>query len=92
MNLTKKELALLKSLSKNDSFIIQKSDKENSIDIIAKDDHLQKMWNILPDSSNFSEICIANKKHLNFLTKIEKQITDLLKQLHDSQVISDTKS
>ena len=92
MNLTKEELALLKPLSKNDSSIIQKSDKDNSIDIIAKDDHLQKMWNILPDSSDFSEICIANKKHLNFLIKIKKQITDLLKQLHDSLVISDTKS
>ena len=92
MNLTKEELALLKPLSKNDSSIIQKSDKDNSIDIIAKDDHLQKMWNILPDSSDFSKICIANKKHLNFLIKIKKQITDLLKQLHDSLVISDTKS
>ena len=92
MNLTKEELALLKPLSKNDSSIIQKSDKDNSIDIIAKDDHLQKMWNILPDSSDFYEICIANKKHLNFLIKIKKQITDLLKQLYDSLVISDTKS
>ena len=43
LNLTKEEFASLKSLSKNDSLIIQKSDKGNSIAIIGKDDYLQKM-------------------------------------------------
>ena len=90
MNLTKEEFASLKSLPKNDSLIIQKSDKGNSIAIIDKDDYLQKMRNILSDSSKFSEVLITNEKHLNFLVNIEKQITDLLKQLNDSQVISDT--
>ena len=33
---------------------------------------------------------VADEKHLNFLVNIEKQITDLLKQLNGSQVISDT--
>ena len=70
--------------------IIQKSDKGNSIAIIDKDDYLQKMQNILSDSSKFSEVFVTNKKHLNFLVNIKKQITDLLKQLNDSQVISDT--
>ena len=44
------------------------------------------MRNILSDSSKFSDIFIANEKHLNFLIDIEKQI----KQLNDSQIISDT--
>ena len=86
MNLTKEEFAL----SKNGSLIIQKSDKGNSIAIIDKDDYLQKMQNILSDSSKFSEVFVTNEKHLDFLVNIEKQITDLLKQLNDSQVISDT--
>ena len=90
MNLTKEEFASLKSLSKNDSLVIQKSDKGNSIAIIDKDDYLQKMRNILSDSSKFSEFFVTNEKHLNFLVNIEKQITDLLKQLNDSQIISDT--
>ena len=87
MNLTKEEFASLKSLAKNDSLIIQKSDKGNSIAIIDKDDYFQKMRNILSDSSKFSEVFVTNEKHLNFLVNIEKQITDLLKQLNDSQVI-----
>ena len=90
MNLTKEEFAWLKSLSKNGSLITQKLDKGNSIAIINKDDYLQKMRNILSDSTKFSEICITKEKHLNFLINIEKQITDLLKELNDSQVISDT--
>ena len=61
-----------------------------SIAIIPKDDYLQKMQTIKSDSSKFSEICIANEKHLNFLVNMEKQITDLLKQLNESQVILDT--
>ena len=89
-NLTKEEFASLKSLSRIDSLIIQKSDKGNSIAIINKDDYLQKMRNILSDSSKFSETCITKEKDLNFLINIEKQITDLLKQLNHSQVISDT--
>ena len=37
------------------------------------------MQNILPDSSKFSENCIAKEKHLKYLVNIEKQITDALK-------------
>ena len=48
------------------------------------------MRNILSDSGKFSEICIANEKYFNFVMNIEKQITDLLKQLNASHVISDT--
>ena len=48
------------------------------------------MRNILRDSSKFSEIRITKENHLIFLINIEKQVTDLVKQLNDSQVISDT--
>ena len=74
LNLTKEEFASLKSLSKNDYLILQKPDKANSIAVINKDDYLQKMRNILSDSSKFSEFCIAKQKRLNFSINIEKQI------------------
>ena len=67
--------------------IFRYSDKGNSFAIIAKDDYLLKIWNILSDSSKFSEICIANEKHLNFLVNIEKQITYLLKLSNESQIV-----
>ena len=74
LNLIKEEFASLKSLSKNDSLNIQKYDKGNSITIINKNDYLQKMRNLLSDCRKFSEICIANEKHLNFLINIDKYI------------------
>ena len=50
----------------------------------------KKMRNILSDFRKFSEICTAKEKHLNFLINLEKQIPDLLQQLNDSHVFSDT--
>ena len=44
------------------------------------------MRNILSDSSKFSEVFVTNEKHLNFFG-VE---TNILKQLNDSHVISDT--
>ena len=84
LNLTKEDFSLLKPLSKDDRLIIQKSDKGNSIIISNKDNYLQNMQNILYDFSKFSEVCIAKGKHLSFFINIEKQITDLLKQLNNS--------
>ena len=77
-NETKEEFASLKSLSKNDSLIIQKSDKENSITVINKDNYLRKMRNIQSDSSKFFKNFITIEKHLKFFVNIEKQITDFL--------------
>ena len=68
LNLTKEEFASLKSLSKKVQFI-QKSGKGNSIAIINKDDYLQKMWNILSDSSMFPEVCIAKEKAFKFFNQ-----------------------
>ena len=43
----------MKTLSKNNDLIIQKSDKGNSIVLINKNDYLDKMYNILSDSKKF---------------------------------------
>ena len=48
------------------------------------------MRNILSDSSKFTEVFVGNEKQLNFLDNLEKQVTDLLKQLKYSCIISDT--
>ena len=90
LNLTPEELTALKSLSKNKNLIIQKSDKGNSIDIIDKSDYLEKMRNILSDSSKFTQVSIAEDKQMNFIVNVEKHITDLLKDLKNSKVISKT--
>ena len=90
LNLTPEEFAALKSVSKNKNLIIQKFCKGSSIAIIGKSNHLEKMRNILYDSSKFTQVSVAENKQLNFIVNVEKYITDLLKDLKNSEVISET--
>ena len=48
------------------------------------------MRNILSDSSKFPQVFVAEEKQLNFIVNVEKDITDLLKDLKNSEVISVT--
>ena len=75
LNLTPEEFAVLKSLSKSKNLIIQISDKGNSIAIIDKSNYLEKMRNILSDSSKFTQVSVAEDKQLNFIVNVEKHIT-----------------
>ena len=56
-------------------------DKDNSIAIIGKSDYPKKMRNIYS---------VGENKELNFIANVEKHITDLLKDLKNSEVISET--
>ena len=77
----------IKTTFKNKNSIIQKSDECNSIAIIDK---IEKMRNNLSHSSKFTQVSVAEDKQLNFMVNIEKHITDLLKDLKNSEVISET--
>ena len=48
------------------------------------------MRNILPDSRKFNQASATKDKQLNFIVNVEKHITDLLKDLKISEVISET--
>ena len=63
-------------------------DKDNSIAIIDRNNCLEKMRNILSDSSKFTHVSVD--KQLNFIFNVEKHITGLLKDLKKSKVISET--
>ena len=88
--LNRDEINALKTLSKNKDPIIQKSDKRNLIVPINKSDYLDKMYNILSDSKKFVKSSLVDDKHLNFIIRIEKKLTDLLKELKASEAISET--
>ena len=70
----------MKTLSKNNDLIIQKSDKGNSIALINKSDYVDKMDNILSDSKKFGKFFEVDVKHLNFIIGIERKLTILLKE------------
>ena len=47
------------------------------------------MRNILSDSTKFNQLFVAEDKQLNFIVNVEKHIADLLKDLKNSEVISE---
>ena len=47
------------------------------------------MYHILSDSKKFVKSSIVNEKHLNFIIGIEKELTNLLKELNVSETISE---
>ena len=48
------------------------------------------MQNIFSDSSKFTGVSAAQVKQLNYIVNTEKYITDVLKDLKNSEVISKT--
>ena len=80
-SLHKDENSALKTLSKNNDLIIQKSDKGSSIVLINKSDYFDKMCNILSDSKKFVKSSVVDEKYLNFVIGINKKLTNLLKEL-----------
>ena len=70
--------------------IFQNLNKGDFIPIIEKSDYLKKkMRNILSDSSKFIQV---EDKQLDFLVNIEKHITEILKDLENSKIISENVS
>ena len=75
-NLSKEELVVLTSLSKNKDIVIQKSDKDNSVVIVDKDTDIKRMKNRLSDV------------FLNFVVNRKKRIGIIFKNLVDSNSMS----
>ena len=69
--------------------IIKKSDKVNSIVLINKNNHLDKMYNILSDSKKFVKSSLFGGENINFIFGIENKLIDLLKELKTSETISE---
>ena len=88
-NLNKDEICALKTPSKNNDLIIQKSDKGNSIVLINKNNYLDSMYTILSDSKKMLKSSVVDEKYLNFIIGIEKKITNLLKELKPSETITE---
>ena len=67
-------------------------DKGNSIAIIDKSDLeiLKKMQNISSDSGKFAQVSAAKNKQLNFIVNVKKTYADLLKDLRNSEVNSNS--
>ena len=89
-NLPPNEVEALKTLLKDDSIIIQKSDKGNSVVILDKSAYTEKVLEILADTSKFRKLKIKEGKDYNFVINQEKRICKVLLDLNKKGVLSDS--
>ena len=87
-NLSKGELEALASLSKNKDFVIQKSDKGNSVVIVVKETYIKRVENLLSNQRKFERVTLKNDAFLNFAVNQEKRIDTIFKNLVDSNSMS----
>ena len=69
--------------------VIQKANKDNTVVITEKNAYINKMKEIISETTKFEQINIEEDKQLHFLLKSEKKVIDLIKRLENEGKISD---
>ena len=91
-NLNKEEYAAFLNLSSNNSIIIQKADKGNTVVILDKIDYIKEMEELLSDTSKFQSITFNPKhkvnKEVRHLVDMENTIKACLDDLLQKQYLS----
>ena len=88
-NLSKEELKALHNLRKQKHLVIQKADKGSTVVITEKNAYINKMKEIISDTTKFEQINIEEDKQLNCFLKSEKKVIDLIKRLENEGKISE---
>ena len=77
-NLPPDEVEALKSLLAEDAIVIQKSDKGNSVVILDKEAYVEKVLEIISDTTKFKKLKVKQGKDYNYIINQEKRITEAL--------------
>ena len=88
-NLSSDEAKALRNLTKQKDIIIQNADKGNTIVILDKESYIEKMEELLSDTSKFKRLEIPPDKYLNFVIISQDKIKNILKSLHDKESLTD---
>ena len=90
-NISKSEHKAFLELLDLKNIVIQKADKGNVIVIIDKVTYISKMERILDDKTKFCKVTFKKKnKELDYLLDKQEEIVDFLKELKESNVITDS--
>ena len=88
LNLSRDEYNALKNLSSLKNIIIQKSDKENSVVVMNRDDYINWMETLISDQAKFQKLLVSENKDYNFMVKEKKLVDNILDTLHEKNVIT----
>ena len=90
-NISQKEHKAFLELLDVENIIIQKADKGNVIVIIDKNTYITKMNSILNDDTKFKKVSFEKRnKELDYLLDKQEEIVTFLKELKDSNVITES--
>ena len=82
-NLSKDDYQALQSLLKDENIVIQKSDKGNSVVILNKRDYLNRMEELLSDTSKFKRLRIKKGCDYNHIANQEIRISKALRDIRN---------
>ena len=85
ISLTKNECLALNNHSNNRNFILQTSDKGNSVVLVDKYKCLEGMFKILNNNAKFQMLQFDHGKEQNYILNLEKNINDVLKGLKNKE-------
>ena len=71
------------------SIVIQKSDKGNSVVILDRPTYVEKVKEIIADTSKFRKLKIKPGKDYNYIINQQLRITDALYKLNQKGALSD---
>ena len=78
-------------LTKQKNIIMQKADKGNTVVILDKESYIEKMKELLSDTSKFECLEIPPDKYMDFVINSRDKIKNILKSLHDKEGFTDIK-
>ena len=88
-NISRDEAKALKNLTKQKDIMKQKADKGNTVFILDEEPYIEKMKELLGDTSKFECLEIPPNKHLNFVINSHDKIKSILKSLHEKESLTD---
>ena len=89
LNLSHPEYQALKKLSSNKEIVIHKSDKGNSVVIVNRTDYLNRLQEMVDDTTKFQKLNVKPGKDYNFMTKEKKEVDNLLSELVEKRSLSE---
>ena len=88
-NLLQDEVEALRTLRSDTSIVIQKSDKGNSVVLLNKATYIQRMEELLADTTKFELLDIEDGKDYNHLWNTELRVRGVLQDLHKSKAFNE---
>ena len=84
---SKKDLFIMKDLSKRDNLYITRPDKGNGVVLLNKRDYIDKMMTIINDTTKFS---VINEDEQKLIIRLEDRLNNFLRKLKNNKTISET--